>query len=74
MKKGGRGGGRSKYYNRNDFTCTKPILINQPGGSAMPLIDKLSTGQVIKNVQIIKKANNDPFLIKQLKQKEIDEN
>ena len=70
MKKGGIGSRDKKpYWKRNDFTSSKPIIINQPGGSA--LIEKLSTEDLLKNRWLIKKSGGDLDLIRQMKENKL---
>ena len=55
------------YWKRNDYTSSKPIIINQPGGSA--IVEKLSPTEILRNRQLIKKSGGDIELIRQLKEK-----
>jgi hypothetical protein len=65
MKKGGpRHSDKKPYWKRNDFTSSKPILINQPGTSAVPSIEKLSHEELLKNKWLIKKSGGDIEMIR----------
>jgi hypothetical protein len=48
-----RKGGKQNWKNKNDFNQSKPVLINQKGSSAAPLIDKLPMKQITKpNIRV----------------------
>ena len=55
------------YWKRNDYTSSKPIVINQPGGTTM--VEKLTAPEILRNKQLIKKSGGDIELIRQLKEK-----